>query len=175
MGHSIWNEPNFIIFPRSPSQIFLKLFCQLLSIRYDGPENFSSYFESILILCQFKVSLNVALKLQKKTRLAKKWHFQRSFQEKTTFARCLEFCIMVFLQTNFKCFNIANFQNLSNPPYWILKTQKMQVLVGWSKIIVVIIGQIGKIQLSTILFSGNRPGRLVIDKHWAYSDSSGLL
>ena len=41
--------------------------------------------------------------------------------------------------------------------------------------IVVIKGQIGKIQLSTILFSGNRPGRLVIDKHWAYSDSSGLL
>ena len=36
-------------------------------------------------------------------------------------------------------------------------------------------GQIGKIQLSTILFSGNRRGRLVIDKHWADFDSSGLL
>ena len=36
-------------------------------------------------------------------------------------------------------------------------------------------GQVGKIQLSTILFSENRPGRLVINKHWAYFDSSCLL
>ena len=82
---------------------------------------------------------------------------------------------MVFLQTNFKYFHFANFQNLSNPPYWILKTQKMQVLVGWSKIIVVIKGQIGKTQLSAIPFSENRRGGLVIDKDWAYFDSSCLL
>ena len=36
-------------------------------------------------------------------------------------------------------------------------------------------GQIGKIQLSTILFSENRPAGPVIDKHWAYFDSSCLL
>ena len=36
-------------------------------------------------------------------------------------------------------------------------------------------GQVGKIQQSTTLFSENRPGRLVINKHWAYFDSSCLL
>ena len=51
----------------------------------------------------------------------------------------------------------------------------MQVLVGWSKIIVVIKSQIGKTQLSAIPFSENRRGGLVIDKDWAYFDSSCLL
>ena len=36
-------------------------------------------------------------------------------------------------------------------------------------------GQTGKIQLSTILLSENRPGGLVIDKHWAWFDSACLF
>ena len=104
------------------------------------------------------------LKLQK-THLAKKWHFQRSFLKKKTFARYLEIYIVVVLQKNFKFFNFANFQNLSNPPYWILKMQKNVIFGGMIQNYCCFKGQIGKIQLSTILFSENRPGGLVIDKH----------
>ena len=97
------------------------------------------------------------------------------FFEKTTFAKCQEIYIMVVLQKNFKVFNFENFQNSSNPPYWILKTQKNAIFSGSVQNYCCYKGQIGKIQLSTILFSENRPGGLVIDKHWAYFDSSCLL
>ena len=82
---------------------------------------------------------------------------------------------MVVLQTNFKFFNFANFQNLSNPPYWILKVQKNTSFSGSVQSYCCYKGQIGKTQVSTILFSENRPGGLVIDKHWPYFDSSCLL
>ena len=97
------------------------------------------------------------------------------FFEKTTFAKCQEIYIMVVLQKNFKVFNFENFQNSSNPPYWILKTQKNAIFSGSVQNYCCYKGQIGKIQLSTILFSENRAGGLVTDKHWAYFDSSCLL
>ena len=50
------------------------------------------------------------------------------FFEKTTIAKCLTF--MVVLKKHFKLFNVINFQNLSNLPYWVLKMPKN---VGFSK------------------------------------------
>ena len=52
-------------------------------------------------------------------RNCKKVAISKIFFEKTTFARCLEIYIMVVLQKNLKFFNFTNFQNLSNPLYWI--------------------------------------------------------
>ena len=71
---------------------------------------------------------------------------------------------MVVLQKNFKFLNFANFQTLSNLPYWILKTRKNAVFGGLVQNDCCYKGQMGAIQLSKILFSENKPGGLVIDK-----------
>ena len=74
----------------------------------------------------FHVNLKFRLILLEiaKNKFSKKVTISKIFFEKSTFAKCLEIYIMVVVQKNFKFFNVTNFQNLSNPPYWILKTQK---------------------------------------------------
>ena len=126
MGHSMSSEPKP---PRSQSQIFLKLFVSTL---------INKIWCSSFTQCGLKIAKNA---------FSKKVAFSKTFFEKITFARCLEFCIMVFLQTNFKFFKFANFQNLSNPPYWILKMQKNVIFSGSVQNYCCYKGQTGKIQL----------------------------
>ena len=105
----------------------------LLKISASNLNSFSFYphlkFQSI-----------VALKL-KEMHLAKKWHFQRSFLKKLLLLGVWNFVLW------YSSRQISNFQNLSNPPYWILKMQKNVIFSGSVQNYCCYKGQTGKIQL----------------------------
>ena len=64
---------------------------------------------------------------------------------------------MVVLQKIFKLSNFTYFQNFSNLPYWIFKTHKKAIFSGLIQNYCCYNGKIDETQLSTVLFSGNRP------------------